>query len=257
MKSRRDFLKIAAVTAAGLGLKTPCWAAMPTGPVKEIPGPDALKGERWAIVIDTRKFNEELFEKCIQACHQIHNVPDFGDEKEIKWIWKDTYEHTFPYQDNPYQSQGVKDREFLLLCNHCEHPPCVRVCPTKATFQREDGVVMMDFHRCIGCRYCMAGCPYGARSFNYRDPRLFFNGEEQKLNMEFPTRGKGVVEKCNFCYERLMIGQIPACVEVSEGAMLFGDLADPKSEVSRALKENYTIRRKPSLGTYPNVFYII
>ena len=99
----------------------------------------------------------------------------------------------------------------------------------------------------------MAGCPYGSRSFNFQDPRPFI--EEQ--NTKYPTRTKGVVEKCNFCAERLAEGKLPACVEASEGKLVFGDLEDPNSEIRHILAENYTIRRKPDLGTEPSVFYII
>jgi Fe-S-cluster-containing dehydrogenase component len=130
----------------------------------------------------------------------------------------------------------------------------VRACPTHATFKREsDGIVLMDFHRCIGCRFCMAACPYGSRSFNFRDPRPFI--EEQ--NKAFPTRMMGVVEKCNFCAERLAVGEQPACVEASNGAIVFGDLDDPDSEVREVLRHNFTIRRKQSLGTEPCVYYIV
>jgi Fe-S-cluster-containing dehydrogenase component len=141
-----------------------------------------------------------------------------------------------------------------VLCNHCNNPPCVRVCPTKATFKRDsDGLVLMDFHRCIGCRFCMAGCPYGARSFNYRDPQPAI----AEIQPNFTPRTKGVVEKCNFCAERLARGEMPACVEASEGAAVFGDLNDPSSNVRKILAEQYAITRKPELGTYPSVFYII
>jgi molybdopterin-containing oxidoreductase family iron-sulfur binding subunit len=112
---------------------------------------------------------------------------------------------------------------------------------------------MMDYHRCIGCRFCMAGCPYGVRSFNWRDPRKFI----KKINPDFPTRERGVVEKCNFCAERLAADKQPACVEASNGAMVFGNLNDPKSEVRRALAGNTTIQRKPELGTNPSLFYIV
>jgi molybdopterin-containing oxidoreductase family iron-sulfur binding subunit len=114
----------------------------------------------------------------------------------------------------------------------------------------------------------MAACPYGARSFNWGDPRKVMEDEELKklnpgfpFNREYPTRTKGVVEKCNFCAERLAQGKYPACVvkanELEENAMIFGDLDDPKSEIRKALKENYTIRRKPELGTGPNLYFII
>ena len=154
----------------------------------------------------------------------------------------------------PRRNERLEHLPMLVLCNHCENPPCVRACPTKATFKREsDGIVLMDFHRCIGCRFCMAACPFGARSFNFRDPRPFI----KEQNNEFPTRMKGVVEKCNFCAERLAVGKLPACVEASNGAIAFGDLDDPDSTVRDLLKHNYTIRRKQSLGTEPSVYYIV
>jgi len=99
----------------------------------------------------------------------------------------------------------------------------------------------------------MAACPFGARSFNYRDPRPFI----KEINNEYPTRMKGVVEKCNFCAERLALGQLPACVEVSEGGLTFGDLYDPESEVRELIRTHYTIRRKQVLGTEPSVYYIV
>ena len=177
---------------------------------------------------------------CSISCKNENNVPD-----GIYWSNKLTETSgIFP---------NVRYHYMPTLCNHCEKAPCVRVCPTKATFKREDGIVLMDFHRCIGCRFCMAACPYGSRSFNFRDPRPFI----KETNLKFPTRTKGVVEKCNFCAERLAVGNIPACVEVSKGALTFGDLDDPESEVTRVLRNNYTIRRKPALGTGPSVFYIV
>ena len=116
-------------------------------------------------------------------------------------------------------------------------------------------------HRCIGCRFCMAGCPYGARSFNWRDPRgKDANGRPfiKKLNREYPTRTKGVVEKCTFCTDRLAVGKMPACVEKAPpGGLVFGDLDDPRSAVRKIVSTRYTIRRKPELGTGPNVYYIV
>jgi molybdopterin-containing oxidoreductase family iron-sulfur binding subunit len=118
---------------------------------------------------------------------------------------------------------------------------------------------MMDMHRCIGCRYCIAACPYGARSFNWSDPRAHL----ATIRPEYPTRTKGVVEKCTFCEERLREGREPACVEAAqavpggEGALVFGNLSDPDSEVSRLLRTRYSIRRRPGLGTGPNVFYLV
>jgi len=115
---------------------------------------------------------------------------------------------------------------------------------------------MFDMHRCIGCRYCMVACPYGSRSFNWQDPRHAPNLHKPKS--DYPTRTRGVVEKCNFCAERIDKGQIPACVEAcKDKALLFGDLKDPSSEVSKALRSHYSIRRSPGLGTDPAVYYIL
>jgi Fe-S-cluster-containing dehydrogenase component len=256
--SRRRFLKIAGISALGIGAKPVLDVLASSG---ETAAPmtmkreDALTAKRWGLVIDTRKLqSEEDLEPMIEVCNKIHNVPKFENPRhEIKWIWAEEFKHEFPMQEADFLDDRLKHMSFLTLCNHCEKPPCVRVCPTKATFKREDGIVLMDFHRCIGCRFCMAACPYGSRSFNFRDPRPFI----EKTNPEYPTRTKGVVEKCNFCAERLAVGKIPACVEVSKGALIFGDLDDPESEVRKVLKNNYTIRRKPALGTGPSVFYIV
>ena len=180
---------------------------------------------------------------------------------EVKWIWQTPFDHAFPESENEFMKEYVKESmkglPFIVLCNHCDNPPCVRVCPTKATFRRPDGIVMMDYHRCIGCRFCMAACPYGARSLNWQDPRPFIKTEQ--LNREFPTRTRGVVEKCTFCDERLAKGLMPACVDACKDfkALVFGDLEDPKSEISELLRKNPSIRRKPQLGTQPSVYYIL
>ena len=259
--SRRRFLQIAGVSALGLGAKPVLNAFASgggTGPgYHTAKGEDALAAQQWAMVIDTRKFHSaEDLEPIIEACNKIHNIPTGIENKnhEIKWIWEAHYHNAFTDKRNNFLNEEVEHKPFLLLCNHCENPPCVRACPTQATFKREsDGIVLMDFHRCIGCRFCMAACPFGARSFNFRDPRPFIE-EDSK---DFPTRMKGVVEKCNFCAERLAVGKMPACVEASNGAIVFGDLYDEHSEVRELLKENYTIRRKQVLGTEPSVYYIV
>lgn len=149
-----------------------------------------------------------------------------------------------------------------ILCNHCEHPPCVQVCLTFASFKRSDGIVMIDTHRCIGCRYCMIACPYGARSFNYEYPEHGL----KKVNPEVPMRTKGVVEKCTFCAHRIdeaiIKGEepVPACVEacktLGKGALTFGNIKDPESEVSRLLRSNFAVQLRANLGTDPHVFYI-
>ncbi len=269
--SRRSFLRVAGISALGMGCAAPVLKALASSDapaeheVESVPemvrGEKALTASRWAMVVDTRKLNSaEDVAPLIEACHTIHNVPKIeGDPEEqkrheIKWIWEEEFKHAFPGKEHEYVAEHMAHKAFPVLCNHCESPPCVRACPTKATFKREsDGIVLMDFHRCIGCRFCMAACPYGSRSFNFRDPRPFI----AEINPRFPTRMKGVVEKCNFCAERLAVGEMPACVEASNGALVFGDLQDPESDVRKLLRKHYTIRRKQTLGTNPSVFYIV
>jgi molybdopterin-containing oxidoreductase family iron-sulfur binding subunit len=253
-------MKMAGLAALGLGAQPAIRAVVPAAEQGAQPvvrtRSEALKATQWAMVIDTTRFHSAAeLEPIIEACHKIHNVPYLQSNlHEIKWIWETHYHNAFPDSPNPHLSEETEHRPYLVLCNHCENPPCVRACPTQATFKREsDGIVLMDFHRCIGCRFCMAACPYGSRSFNFRDPRPFI----AETNLAFPTRMRGVVEKCNFCAERLAEGNVPACVEASDGAIVFGDLKDPDSEVRQVLRENFTIRRRQALGTEPCVYYIV
>ena len=272
-ENRRGFLKKAGCTALGLGcgfplLSTGCDA------LRQVSADAESSASQWAMIVDVRKcLNEQVRRACREACNHAHNVPFIPDlEEEVKWIWTAQYEHVFPDQTHAHTNAATREAPVLVLCNHCTKPSCVKVCPTGATWKRKtDGLVMMDMHRCIGCRYCMAACPYGARSFNWRDPRekdkssgkfrYFKNGLS-----DYPARSMGVVEKCTFCAERIRAGgkdPMPACVEAAskvpdgKAALTFGDLSDPDSEVSRILRQQHTICRRVSLGTGPNVFYII
>jgi Fe-S-cluster-containing dehydrogenase component len=231
-------------------------AVTPEALEKSLAAETPLTAHRWAMAIDINKcLEQDDCDICIKACHLDHNVPEFDNPKdEVKWIWKEEFKHAFHEQENEFIKDELKHSTPLLLCNHCDNPPCVKVCPTQATWKREDGIVMMDWHRCIGCRYCIAGCPYGSRSFNWRDPRPFI----KEIQDDYPTRTRGVVEKCTFCDERLAKGQLQSCVEAcKEGAMMFGDLEDPESDIRKALSSSFSIRRKPALGTQPEVYYII
>ena len=258
--SRRDFVRIGGLIVVGVGAETLSALAR-----EERGAAPAAQKIRWAMAIDPAKCAQDpTCRDCIEACHKTHNVPVFapnanGEETntqhEIKWIWKGTFEEAFnEHEGDVYASGGMKEQPILLLCNHCDNPPCVRVCPTQATWKREsDGIVMMDFHRCIGCRFCISGCPYGSRSFNFRDPRPFV----QEINAAFPTRTKGVVEKCNFCEERLAVGQQPACVEAcKQKALVFGDVEDLNSAIRQLLQAKLALRRKVHLGTRPQAYYI-
>ena len=248
---RRKFLKLAGI-AATLGIAgKPIYNAL--GNEKSL-----SKGKRYAMVVNIGKLieNPSVMDKCIYVCNREHNIPDIKDSKdEVKWIWKEPFKYAFIEQDNYQIPESLKTFPVLLMCNHCDNPPCVSVCPTKATWKRdEDGIVMMDWHRCVGCRYCMAACPYGSRSFNFRNPREYID----KINSEFPTRMKGVVEKCTFCDERIAKGKKPLCVEACpDNEIIFGDLNDNNSEIRKVLRNNYSIRRKPELGTQPEIYYIV
>ena len=255
--SRRRFLKMAGISAFALiGGLNATRANAQIAPGKYIPRKGGLTAKRWAMVIDTRRFATAAdYEPCIAACDRAHNIPHIPTDQNVKWIWTDSYDHVFPDDMNNHLNTSVRARPYMLLCNHCDNPPCVRVCPTQATYKMPNGIVAMDYHRCIGCRFCMAGCPYGARSFNFVDPRLYL--PDPAPNKEFPTRMIGVVEKCNFCVERLADGKRPACVEAANGKIAFGDLEDPNSDVRVWLANNFSIRRKPSLGTQPGVYYLV
>lgn len=249
---RRRFLTLVGLATFGLVPKRLFDGLSGTGLV-EARAAEAVK-KRWGMVVRLGSCKDGCT-TCIDACHRQHNVPDFGNAKdEIKWIWTIPFEESFADQRNEFFEAPLKGASVLALCNHCDNPACTRVCPTQATWKREDGIVMMDYHRCIGCRYCMAACPYGSRSFNWRDPRPFI----KEINPAYPTRTKGVVEKCNFCEDRLAKGLAPACVEACpNNALVFGDLENSASDIRKLLSSQYTIRRKPGLGTEPKVFYLI
>ncbi len=263
--NRRTFLKVAGAAAlAGISAPAVSKLAQASGHDAEAHktghaahaahggGEDNSGKIRYGMVVDMRKLygRPDIQEKMRLACNRVHNIPEYGDPKnEIKWIWSAPFDEGFPEHSAYHRADVEKENDVILMCNHCDDPPCVRVCPTKATFKMEhNGIVAMDYHRCIGCRFCMMGCPYGARSFNWFDPRPHI---KTGINPDFPTRMRGVVEKCNFCADRLALGENPACLEAAKevGALTFGDLNDPDSEICKVLAENPTIQRKP--------FYIV
>ncbi|MCC6618678.1 MAG: 4Fe-4S dicluster domain-containing protein [Chloroflexi bacterium] len=156
--------------------------------------------------------------------------------------------------DLPTTEHGSEEMSWTpLACQMCENPPCVKVCPVQATYVRDDGVVMMDNERCIGCRYCMIACPYGVRTFNWGTPQRP-NGLETGMVAERPI---GTVEKCTFCVHRLEEGQVPSCVvSCPAGARIFGDLNDPDSRVSRLIRDREGRMLLEDRGTRPKVRYL-
>jgi molybdopterin-containing oxidoreductase family iron-sulfur binding subunit len=190
---------------------------------------------------------------CQAACHRVHNVPDLPEPGEaVRWVSFATFERALPAAVHPALAEAARTATLPVLCNHCDDPPCVRVCPAGATFARPDGAVVVDAHRCVGCRYCMAACPYGARSFNFRDPRPYV----AEVQAGYPCRERGVVEKCNLCAERRERGQAPACVGACPaGALGFGLIGVWAANGS--LAGRVVLVRRPELGTSPRVFYVV
>ncbi|MFQ3293308.1 MAG: Fe-S-cluster-containing dehydrogenase component [Halobacteriales archaeon] len=162
--------------------------------------------------------------------------------------------------DHFYDPEEVPQEDSWYLpvqCQHCEDPSCTKVCPVQATWKEEDGIVVVDYDRCIGCKYCVTNCPYDARRFNFSDP----NVPEDEINPDMHYLGNRprpaeVVEKCTFCVQRTRDGRYPACVEACPvGARKFGNLLDEESEVRRILDEKRVFRLHPETGNEPKFFY--
>ena len=196
---------------------------------------------RWGMVIDANKCADGC-SACVDACNQEHNLVGFDrPETDAAWI------RTVKLKDK----QTGHITRMPMMCQHCEHPPCVDVCPTNASFKRVDGVVLVDRHRCIGCRYCMMACPYKARSFVHEALT------EQSLSA---PRGKGCVESCTLCVHRIDEGVMQtacqeACANEGHAAILFGDLNDPNSEISQELKKRNSTQIRADLELNTGVRY--
>jgi Fe-S-cluster-containing dehydrogenase component len=208
-----------------------------------------VPNRKWVMVIDLAKCDG--CGKCIEACSKMHFVP--SDRQWIKVLRMKDAEHTAPYF-------------FPQPCYHCDNPPCTKVCPVDATFKREDGSVLIDNERCIGCRFCMAACPYGARSFNWGHPADPPQAATQPYSPEqgYPRR-TGTVEKCDFCTDMAAQGQLPGCVTgCPMGAIYYGDQNEDAvtnsrgdtPRLSRLVLDNSGYRHLEELGTKPRVYYL-
>ncbi|WP_300253863.1 sulfate reduction electron transfer complex DsrMKJOP subunit DsrO [Bradyrhizobium sp.] len=195
---------------------------------------------RWALLIDLGKCPAGC-DLCVTACREENGWQGNGRaETDAQWIRKVRLR----------DARTGQDREVPVMCQHCDKPACVDVCPTGASFKRPDGIVLVDKHICIGCRFCMMACPYKARSFVHEPVT------DQK---PWAPRGKGTVEGCTLCVHRLDAGRPPACVETCAakggGAMLFGDLNDPGSEIAKAVARHAPAQIRSDLGLEPAVRY--
>lgn len=201
---------------------------MPTPGLQAEPSLGVPGKKRWAMVVDLRRCIGCM--ACVSACKAEYDVP-LG-------VWRTTVKvkdtGTYP---------NVRRNFMPRLCNHCDNPPCVRNCPTGATYKHEDGFVLQHYERCIACRTCIAACPYNAR---FVLPR---NRTRVGIN--------GVVDKCTFCDHRVEKGLLPACVQTCLGrSRIFGDVNDPNSEVARLVATEKSVVLKPEKGTRPQVYYI-
>jgi Fe-S-cluster-containing dehydrogenase component len=228
-------------------------AARAAEPAPDAPAYDPAAHD-WAFVIDTTTCIG--CGRCVDACKLENHVPEDG---ELNRTWVELHvvaddgtvavtspeggRRGFP-ADEAAVPASIRDAYFVpRTCMQCENPPCTWVCPVSATFRTEDGVVLVDEKRCIGCGYCLVACPYGAR---YMIPA----GETS------PKGVSGIVDKCTFCYHRITRGMLPACAEVCPvNARIFGDLNDATGPVSVALSEKRVRVMKPALGTKPHVYY--
>ena len=238
---RREFLKTGGLLSAG----TACAAAVPLLPIcasAPASADDPPAKCKYGMVIDVTKCEADCT-ACLDACRKENNVALHGDKRwDVHLIRKVTVQREYPVH-------GVK-KSVLLLCNHCDDPPCAQACPVQATYKRPDGIVIVDQHRCIGCRYCMIACPYNARHYNYKESHAWPNKKR-------PRSAHGVPESCTLCVHRLDRGQQPACVEACKNkALAVGNLNDPKSEVARLIAGNPVKGIREDLGTKPKVYYI-
>ncbi len=203
--------------------------------------------------------------RCVHACVEENNQSRSPEVQYIRVIEMPRGSTDLERGDHHYDRPTVPDNDHYYMpvqCHQCANPPCVKVCPVEATWKDEDGIVVIDYDWCIGCRYCEAACPYWAQRFNFTEPGYAKDDTGQYvLNEDMAylsnrPRSNGVMEKCHFCLHRTRKGQMPACLEVCPvGARKFGNILDPESEVSQILKTKHVFVLKQELGTLPRFFY--
>lgn len=209
--------------------------------------------QKWAMVIDVKACIG--CRKCVYACVKENNIGRNSGFTYIKVLEMELGKVDIETAKLDYEEGGRTDRWYLpVQCMQCSKPTCVYGCPVKATWKEPDGIVLMDYDKCIACRNCIVTCPYFARHFNWAHPEV----PKDEINPEVPLEEKaGTVEKCTFCVQRTRNGGTTACTEACPvGARKFGDLNDPESEVSMILKTRRVWRLKEEYGTEPAIWYV-
>jgi molybdopterin-containing oxidoreductase family iron-sulfur binding subunit len=198
--------------------------------------------------------------RCVYGCMKENNTSRNPQIQYIRVLEMEKGTQNVEASEHYYDHDSVpqKDKYYMpVQCHQCKNPPCVKACPVKATWQEPDGIIVVDYNWCIGCRYCMAACPYWARRFNFAKPVI--SKEEITKEMAYlgnRIRPRGVVEKCTFCLRRVRKGMLPACVEVCPtGSRVFGNLRDPESPINYILNNKRVYIFKEEAGTIPRFYY--
>jgi len=203
----------------------------------------------------------EGYMECVAACVKENNLDRKSNTQYIRIFELEHGEMSPEVGDGKYFHEvPVEDHFYMgVQCYHCQNAPCVKACPTTATWREPDGIVVVDYDWCIGCRYCIAACPYYGRRFNWNEPQVPLEEMTKKQHyLGNRMRSKGQMEKCTFCVQRSREGRLPACVEACPtGARVFGNLLDPKSEIRYVLKNKKVFRFKEDLGTDPKYWYFV
>jgi len=203
----------------------------------------------------------EGYMECVAACVKENNLDRKSNTQYIRIFEMEHGQMSPEVGDGKFFHEvPVPDHFYMgVQCYHCENPPCVKACPTKATWKEPDGIVVVDYDWCIGCRYCIAACPYYGRRFNWNEPVVPKDEiTKQQHYLGNRLRKRGQMEKCTFCVQRSRNGRLPACVEACPtGARVFGNLLDPNSEIRFVLQNKKVYRLKEDLGTDPKFWYFI
>ena len=275
--TRREIIKLAGIVGAGVLLPRQVQAISSFGSskfeefLKELTGTGTYTSQadwvkppdpkhKFAMVIDLGLCIG--CRRCSYACKLENNVPDTISPPYIMLFEYDKTgfnefartPETFENKNRLNYTKLRKDKVYMpVQCNHCDDAPCATVCPTGASYKASDGIVMVDWTKCIGCKYCIQACPYHARRFNWWTPKI----PPDQINPKVPIRPHGVVEKCTFCVHRTRLGGTTRCVEACPNkARIFGNLNDPNSAVSRIITNQRTFRLKERLNTGPNIYYL-